>query len=63
MADRRVTLDHVWWWRTRLADRKGERCAVLARGALNSILVAFADGYKVITSRYAVRRLNPHATI
>jgi hypothetical protein len=48
--------DHVWFWRSRLPSRKGERCRVLARGGKNSILVEFTDGYKVITSRYAVRK-------
>lgn len=48
-------LDHVWFWRARLLHRKGERCRVLARGRMNSVLVEFADGEKVITSRYAVR--------
>lgn len=49
-------MSHVWYWRSRLPERKGERCDVLARGAMNSILVGFADGFKVVTSRYAVRR-------
>jgi hypothetical protein len=48
--------NHVWFWRSRLPSRKGERCRVLARGGKNSILVEFTDGYKVITSRYAVRK-------
>lgn len=56
--------DHVWYWRTRPlcswtcthAHRKGQRCRVLARGSMNSILVEFEDGYRVVTSRYAVRR-------
>ena len=47
---------YVWWWRSRLPERKGQSCEVLARGRMNSILVRFADGYRVITSRYAVRR-------
>jgi len=47
----------VWWWRARLPDRKGQACRVLARGALNTVLVEFADGYKVFTSRYAVRKM------
>lgn len=46
----------VWWWRSRLPERKGHPCEVLARGAMNSIMVRFPDGYVVITSRYAVRR-------
>jgi hypothetical protein len=29
---------------------------VLARGAMNSILVEFEDGLRVVTSRYAARR-------
>lgn len=49
----------VWWWKKRLPERKGQRCRVLARGALNSIEVEFEDGYRVITSRYAVRRVVP----
>jgi hypothetical protein len=55
---------YVWWWRFRLPERKGQRCRVTARGALNSIRVEFADGFWVITSRWAVRlatavRTNP----
>lgn len=48
--------DHVWWWRSRLPERKGQRCRVLVRGAKNSVLVEFEDGETVVTSRYAVRR-------
>ena len=51
-----ATLDHVWFWRVKLPDRKGQSCRVVARGAMNSILVEFADGRRVVTSRYAVRR-------
>lgn len=36
--------------------RKGERCAVTARGKMNSIRVVFADGYTMITSGNAIRR-------
>lgn len=49
-------MTHVWWWRSVLGERKGQPCRVLARGKLNSILVEFEDGFRVITSRYAVRR-------
>lgn len=50
--------DHVWYWRKKPEgqDRKDQRCRVLARGKMNSIVVEFEDGYRVITSRYAVRR-------
>jgi len=52
---------YVWFWRQsahRVFDRcrKGERCRVLARGAMNSALVEFEDGYKVVTSRSGIRR-------
>jgi hypothetical protein len=47
---------HIWFWKKRLGDRKGQPCRVLARGKMNSILVEFADGFKVVTSRYAVRK-------
>jgi hypothetical protein len=30
---------------------------VLVRGRMNSVLVEFVDGEKVVTSRYAVRRI------
>jgi hypothetical protein len=51
-----TTYDHIWFWKTRLHERKGQACRVLARGKMNSILVEFEDGFKVITSRFAVRK-------
>jgi hypothetical protein len=48
---------HVWFWRSRLPERKGQLCRVIVRGKMNSILVEFEDGYKVVTSRYAVRKI------
>lgn len=48
--------DHIWYWRSRLPERKGQRCRVLVRGQMNSVLVEFEDGTTVVTSRYAVRR-------
>jgi hypothetical protein len=36
--------------------RKGQRCAVTARGKLNSCRVVFVDGEVMITSRNALRR-------
>lgn len=48
-------MTHVWFWRSRLPERKGQPCRILARGAMNSVLVEFADGVRVVTSRYAVR--------
>jgi len=48
-------MTHTWFWKSRLPERKGQPCKVLARGEMNSILVEFEDGYKVVTSRFAVR--------
>jgi hypothetical protein len=36
--------------------RKGQPCNVLVRGSLNSCLVEFADGYRMVTSRNAIKR-------
>ncbi len=48
--------DHVWFWRKRLPDRKGQPCRVLVRASrMNSVLVEFEDGERYVTSRYAVR--------
>jgi hypothetical protein len=55
-----MRFDHVWFWRSRLPERKGQRCRVLVRGGMNSIAVEFEDGYMVITSRYAVRKVKRH---
>lgn len=46
---------YLWFWKAKLPERKNQPCRILARGKLNSILVEFDDGYRVITSRYAVR--------
>ena len=50
---------HAWHWRKYLPHRKDQRCSILARGKLNSVLIQFEDGEKVVTNRYAVRRLKP----
>lgn len=47
----------VWFWKSKLPERKGRRCRVMAQGRLNSILVEFEDGFRVVTSRCAVRRV------
>ena len=52
----------VWYWRTRLPERKGQHCRVLVRAkSMNSILVEFPDGHTVVTSRFAVRRRKKEA--
>lgn len=50
-------MTHRWWWKTRLPERHSQACRILVRGKMNSILVEFADGFRVVTSRFAVRRL------
>lgn len=54
-------IDSTYYWRvrTRLPERFGQACYVLARGKMNSCLVESDDGYKVITSRNYIRKQNP----
>lgn len=54
-----VKYDHVYFWgktKMRPLDRKGQRCRVLVRGRMNTVLIEFEDGFQVTTSRFAVRR-------
>lgn len=39
--------------------RKGQACNLLARGTMNSCLLEFEDGFRMVTSRNALRRLTP----
>jgi hypothetical protein len=48
---------HVWRIKTRLPERKGQPCRVVARGKLNTCLVEFPAGARVVTSRWAVRKI------
>jgi len=48
--------DRVWYWRTNLPERKGQRCRILARGTMNSALIEFEDGVRHVVSRFAVRK-------
>lgn len=46
-----------WYiFRWNRCGRKGQRCMVTARGKMNSCRVEFEDGFKMITSRNALRR-------
>lgn len=54
---------YVYNWKPRFVvnglpvlDRKGQRCRVLARGAMNSAMVEFEDGERHVVSRNALRR-------
>lgn len=52
-----IEYPYVWYWKSRLPERKGQKCRVLVRGKKNSIAVEFEDGYRVVTSRFAVRKV------
>jgi hypothetical protein len=43
------------WGARRTSTRKGQLCLVLARGAMNSCLCMFEDGYTMVTSRNALK--------
>ena len=47
-------MPYVFRW-NRLG-RKGQPCNVTARGKMNSCRVEFVDGFKIITSRNAIRK-------
>lgn len=52
-------MEFPYYWRvkTRLPERKGQPCRVLVRSRrMNSCLVEFQDGFKVVTSRNYIRR-------
>jgi hypothetical protein len=49
--------EYVYRWNRQ--GRKGQPCWLTARGALNSIRIEFADGYVMITSGNAIRKINP----
>jgi len=50
-------MTHIFYWYRILGglQRKNWPCRILLRGRMNSILVEFADGFKVVTSKHAVR--------
>lgn len=50
-------MTHTWRWRKYLPERFGEPCRLIKTGRMNSALVEFGDGSRVITSRYAVRKV------
>jgi hypothetical protein len=56
-----MSFPYVWAWRQSAhrvfdRDRKGERCRVVTRGTMNSALIEFTDGYRVVTSRNGLRK-------
>lgn len=55
-----LVYDYYWRVRTRLPERRGMVCAVVARGKLGSVLVRFPDGAAYITGRTNVRLISNH---
>ena len=51
-------MKYPYYWRvkTRLPDRHKTYCRVLVRSKMNSALVEFEDGYRVVTSRNYLRK-------
>jgi len=55
-----IDYPYIWFWNPspmRTVNRKGQRCRVLVRGAMNSALIQFEDGFRVVASRNALRRV------
>ena len=51
--------DQRYIYRWNRQGRKGQKCTVTARGKMNSICVRFKDGYTMVTSGNAIRRVKP----
>lgn len=51
-------MTHYWRIKRWLPDRFGQECKINAKGAKGTIEVEFEDGFKAITRRYFVRRLD-----
>lgn len=52
-------MDFPYIFRWDRQGRKDHRCKVTARGTKNSIRVEFADGYAMVTSGNAIRKVKP----
>lgn len=57
-----TTYRYAWGPRFRVPglpvlDKKGCECRIIARGAMNSALVRFADDTEAVVSRNALRRV------
>jgi hypothetical protein len=53
-------MTHVWRFLKYLPLRHGARCRVLARGnggGPRNVLVEFEDGYRVVGTRFCVRKM------
>ncbi len=50
-------MTHYWRIRKWRPDRFGHHCRILARGRMNSCLILFGDGERIVASRWFVRKL------
>ena len=52
-------LTHYYNWKNYPIREKyyKKRCRVISRGKMNSVLVEFEDGHRMIISRYAIRKI------
>jgi len=55
MSNNKMT--HIWFWKDKLSKRKGQFCRILKQGNKNATLIEFADGFKVATLYYTVRKI------
>ena len=49
-------MEYPYFYAWNRCGRKGQACKVTARGKMNSCRVEFEDGFKMITSRNAIRK-------
>lgn len=52
-----MTHTYAWGNNHRRAALKGRRCRILASGTMGTVLIEFANGERVTTSRRALRRI------
>lgn len=53
-------MTHVYRWKKYRPEWFGRPCRILARGAMNSVLIEFGDGERAVVSRFAVRKAPDH---
>ena len=51
------TFPYLYFWNR--MGRKGQRCRVIVRGKMNSAWIQFEDGFEAVTSRNALRKVQP----
>ena len=50
----------VWDLPDERVNRKGRPCRVVCRGGMNSALIEFEDGHRMVASRNGLRRRGAH---